>query len=667
VASNCTRPNKCSTSFPGPTGLGGSFNRSLWKVKGQIFSVEQRAFRNLGEVRLVGPTEGIGLTAFGPNLNIIRDPRFGRNSELPSEDPFLTGELGKSMVRGMQEHDSLGRPRTLAFVKHFTAYSLETDRTHGNNKISKFDLADTYLRQYEMVFRQSKPAGAMCSYNAINGHPSCANGHLLNHILRKQWNQPDAIITSDCGAISFMSGPPLNEPDVTMRASFGINNGTDLEMGSDNYRSGLTGAIKNGTVSEAQLTVSVRRLLKGLFKVGVFDRFPSSDYDRLGWDDINSTASQQAVYDASLQSVVLLRNDVMKGGRALLPLRKGSENMVATGPFIEAMDEMFSDYQTNPPCFYGAPFSCVQTFLDSVNIVNGKEIKGVQGIDLKRKNASNIDDAVQAAKQANIVFLAVGTPKLLEHEGKDRNFTDLPPDQQELVDKILALKKPTVVVLFNGGAVSADSIALSTSPLAIIEAFNPNRAGMRGLADLMFGVQNKWGKLPYTIYPSSYQHEVDLMDFDMAKSPGRTYRFYEGKPLWHFGSGLSYTTFESSKCTCVGGKVSCYIVNQGETDGDEVVQLYYHPDPVLHAHHQRQPKQVLVGFERISVRKGERSLVIFRIDPAVSFLTTYPNGDRKVCETCTHKVSVALGTKGGSGDENRFTCTMYAGGLATVA
>ena len=171
-----------------------------------------RAFSNANWYRNSGTAQKIGVTGYGPNINIVRDPRFGRNSELASEDPFLSGMYAKHMVIGCQEPDSNGHPRMIALLKHFTAYSTEHGRGHDTYNISDFDLFDTYLPQYEIAFKEGRASGAMCSYNAENGHPSCANGRLLDGVIRKLWNQPDALISTDCGAVNNLKGPPVNAP-----------------------------------------------------------------------------------------------------------------------------------------------------------------------------------------------------------------------------------------------------------------------------------------------------------------------------------------------------------------------------------------------------------------------------------------------------------------------
>ena len=252
-SSRARRDSGCSTAACGARG-------------GTVLGREMRAYNNLGWYRDAGGTitEKIGLTGFGPNINIARDPRFGRTSELPGEDPVLNGLYAAAMVGGMQRRDKAGYPLMLAYVKHFSAYSRETDRGHDDYTISRFDLADTYLRQYELAFTLGGASGAMCSYNAVNGRPSCANDNVLKQLLRAKW-ATHAIVTSDCGAVSNLRGPPVNAPSDAAAAAYALNNGTDIEMGSSLYRNALSTAILQGLTREETIDAAVARTQRQLF------------------------------------------------------------------------------------------------------------------------------------------------------------------------------------------------------------------------------------------------------------------------------------------------------------------------------------------------------------------------------------------------------------------
>jgi len=243
VDAACPAEGHCVTNFVGPMGMAASFNESSWLLKGQVLGTEQRALSNYGASRFHQDHKNpVCLTGFGPNINIARDPRFGRTSELAGEDPLLSGTYAMNMVKGMQEKDAAGHKKIAAYLKHYTAYSTEANRGHDTYNISTFDFFDTYLAQYKLAFT-AQPAGVMCSYNAENGRPSCANDFILNKQLRS-W-KPDAHVTTDCGAVNNLKGPPVNAPDDAHAAAMALMNGTDLEMG-DTLFSNLSQAIDMG-------------------------------------------------------------------------------------------------------------------------------------------------------------------------------------------------------------------------------------------------------------------------------------------------------------------------------------------------------------------------------------------------------------------------------------
>ncbi|GBG31178.1 Periplasmic beta-glucosidase [Hondaea fermentalgiana] len=656
VAASCPEgASRCRTSFYGPLGCGASFNETAMRVKGRVLSFELRAFRNAGLYRPIGRSEEqkerekIGVTAFGPNLNIPRDPRFGRLSELPGEDPFLTGTLGAAMVQGLQEPDAKGRPRALAFMKHFAAYSVEENRGHDNYNISAFDLADTYLRQYEIVSRRASPAGAMCSYNAINGAPACANDFILNKVFREQWGLQDGIITSDCGAVGNLLGAPVFAPDKATASAWAINNGTDLEMGSTILRDpqGLALALERGQVSAETVKRSARRLLKALMRAGLFDAFGDSEFDHVPIDVVGGDVHDGLAHEVALQAPVLLRNDL-----DVLPLEKG-KNLAILGPQGADPESLWSDYASKPRCPNGSS-SCAMTLVDAF-ASEGFDVSHSEGV--PREGPPNETDtalAMQLARLADVVVLTLGTSRSQERETLDRKSTDLPGFQADFAKSVLALGKPTIIVLQNGGPISEDwLVSAFENPLAIVETFTPNARGMRAVVQLLSGRENRWGKLPYTMYPSAYQHQVSKFDFDMSKPPGRTYRYYTGpKALFPFGFGLSYTTFSLQACKCSRDAVFCAIRNTGPRRGDEVLQVYHVPSASQADEDERPtPLQTLVGFRRISLEIGESRKVEISVDP---YAYQLPNqrGERKV-RPGVHTLAVRLGTLGGSADDTQ--------------
>ena len=642
VAASCFGPDKCAVVFNGPLGLGASFNRSVWKQKGRVISTEMRAFNNLHWPRGTGPEDYIGVTGFGPNINIARDPRFGRTSELPGEDPYLNGHYAKHMVEGMMEEDDNGHPRMLPYLKHFTAYSTETNRGHDSYNISMHDFFDTYLAQYEIAFKEGTPVGAMCSYNAENGFPSCANDYLLNKVLREMWNQTDAHVTTDCGAVTNLRGPPVNAASEMDTLLFTIRNGTDLEMGSDNWINELPDAVASGQVSEKLVDEALRRGFIHHFRAGRFDDLGSVGWATIPKTVVNSTEHREIQYNAGLQSIVLLKNN----GHRALPLVRG-KNIAVVGPMGVTRAGLLSDYAGDQQCFEAAD-ACIPTIAEAIARLNtGGATKSALGVDVNSNKTDGIQAAVELAKNSDVVVLALGIDKTIEHEGIDRVTIDLPGLQNEFAKNIYAvartLNKPLVLILCNGGPLGIDGYI--EQPDAIVEAFNLGGAGSYPLASLLFGDANKWGKLPYTIYPKDYVNKQSMINYDMAKFPGRTYKYYQNKPVFPFGYGLSYTEFE---LTCTNSKhddiitIDCDVKNIGDVEGDEVLMVYHsagrdirekvkHPVPI---------KQ-LIDFQRVTVLHDQTEKVTFGIESS-GFALVDENGE-KIVYKGQHDIIVSRG------------------------
>jgi len=638
AASACLPSGKCATTFNGPLGMGASFNRSSWAAKGRVLGTELRAFNNIGWHRDAGTgTNLIGLTGYGPNINNPRDPRFGRLSELPSEDPYHLGHYAVEFLRGSQAEDVNGYPLAITFLKHFTAYSMETNRMHSNFNISLFDFFDTYLPQYAIAFKEGNAQGVMCSYDAENGRPSCANDWLLNTVLRGRWQQPDAFVSTDCGVVRNLKGPPVNVKDNATASAYTINNGTDLEMGTDLMYTGLGLAVAAGQVNETTITTAARRTLVPLFKAGLYDPLDSSEWTKLGEDDVASAAHHQVRDEAAAQSFVLLKNE------GVLPLVPG-KSIAVVGPISTAHD-LFSDYLGDQVCPGTLPgkrppknFNCSTTIFDAIKAINsGGTTVNATGCSISGLLEPGIAEAVEVASKADIVVLALGIDRTVEHEGVDRKSIELPGKQEILATAIYALKKPTVLVLTNGGPLAIDDIQSGAG--AIVEAFNPG-FGAPMLARTLFGRENRWGKLPYTIYTKDYTDEVDFSNYEMAKPPGRTYRYYTGTPLYRYGFGLSYSTF-TLKCGG-GGKdfpmqFSCTVVNTGTMAGDEVVQVYHSAGAAIRATAPYPvPIRSLVDFDRVSLAPGASAQLTFALQETAFELVqgdgnlTLVPGDRTV-------------------------------------
>jgi beta-glucosidase-like glycosyl hydrolase len=635
VAAKCyTEPWKCATTFIGPMGMGASFNKSSWKLKGDVLGTEMRAFNNIGWHR-GNSNDKIAITGFGPNINIARDPRFGRASELPGEDPTLNGLYAANMVQGMQEQDANGHPKMLAYLKHFTAYSRETNRGHDNYNISMYDYWDSYLPQYEIAFKQGGASGVMCSYDAENGHPSCANSYILNDVIRKKWGQTNALVTTDCGAVSNMRGPPVNAKTDEEAAAWTINNGTDLEMGSTIWTNSMKSAVSKGLVTEATVTAAATRAFRGLMVAGRFDPADGAkavSWRSLGTESINSTLHQQINHEAGLQGMVLLKNE-----NGLLPLKAGSK-LAVVGPMGMTTDLM-SDYAGGTGeagCWPHSDQSCILTIAQAIEQANkGGQTTSAKGVDVNSKSTAGIAAALALARAADVVVLVVGNDRSQEHEGHDRPDTGLAGQQEQFAEQVLALKKPTLLIMSNGGALAIDSLINGSS--SIVEAFNPAQM-TPALAQLLFGVENRWGKLPITMYPQSYTKQQPMDNYDMSKAPGRTYKYYGGRnsseALFSFGTGLSLTTFEigcKAGVTTGGYSYACTVKNTGKIAGDEVVMVFHRAESdVVNSIGGKHPVplKALRAFERVHVAAGATGTVSFSLTDDALMLVD-ENGEKQ--------------------------------------
>lgn len=691
----CVGPERCPTNFPGPTGLASSFNRTAWRLKGEIISTEQRASNNVGDSRgYEAPFSKIGLTGFGPNINIARDPRFGRISELPSEDPVLTGAYATEMVKGMQEGESFPKYIKLAAaLKHFTAYSTETDRMQQMFYITQHDLFDTYLPAYETAFVGRHGAmGAMCSYAGVNGVPMCGNDYILNQILRSHWKRPDAHIQSDCGAISNMLGDnePSGWPTKTYAqnrsdaAAKALNGGCDLDDGNQFYQpkskggnGGLPDALDTGLTDIAHVDAALSRVLTNeRFRTGQADPLEGQPYTRIDASAINATAHQDANLDMATQSMVLLRNEpifnsslsetVSEAAKAL-PL-KVDAHLAVLGPHAVSHRDLLSDYIVDQLCWKG-PIrggDCWPTIGEAFTTAHtAGQVTVAQGVDMESHDRELIPVAIAAAKAADTIVLCLGIGNAQEHEGKDRVNTKLPGLQEEFAMQVLALGKPTVLVLVNGGIVSIDNILAQHPPHAIVEAFYPSTRGGEALYSQLSGKTNKWGKLPVTIYKQDFTEHVGLDDFNMTGTPGRTYRYYKGEPLYSFGDGLSLTEFDvkcslSSSSTSAGGgasglllshatglgssTVNCAVKNIGSMTGDEVLMLFTSFEGTWQ--NVEKPKASLIDFARVTIPKDAARTVSFSVAHESLSLTTI-DGDR-VVPAGMHTLYVKSGRTSGS-------------------
>ncbi|KAI4334935.1 hypothetical protein L6164_013633 [Bauhinia variegata] len=522
-----------ATAFPQVITTAASFNESLWQEVGRVVSDEARAMYNGGMA---------GLTFWSPNVNIFRDPRWGRGQETPGEDPVLAGKYAARYVQGLQGDGAGNRLKVAACCKHYTAYDLDNwngiDRFHFNAKVSKQDLADTYDVPFKACVVEGKVASVMCSYNQVNGKPTCADPDLLRNTIRGQWGL-NGYIVSDCDSVGVMYDDQHYTRTPEEAAADTIKAGLDLDCGPF-LAIHTESAIRNGLLTENDVNLALANLITVQMRLGMYNGEPSAQpYGNLGPKDVCTPAHQQLALEAARQGIVLLQN---KGNA--LPLSPARHRTVAViGPNSDVTVTMIGNY-AGVACGYTTPLQGIARYV--------KTIRQVGCGDVGCRSNQLFGAAEVAARQADATVLVVGLDQSIEAEFRDRVGLLLPGLQQELVSRVArAARGPVVLVIMSGGPVDVSFAKNDPKISAILWAGYPGQAGGTAIADVLFGTINPGGKLPMTWYPQEYLAKVPMTNMDLRANPargypGRTYRFYKGPVVFPFGYGLSYSRFTHS-------------------------------------------------------------------------------------------------------------------------
>lgn len=604
-----------ATVFPQAIGMAASFNDKLLYRVASAIADEARAkyheFARQGDRSIYK-----GLTFWSPNINIFRDPRWGRGQETYGEDPYLTGRMGVAFVKGLQG-DHPRYLKTVATPKHFAVHSGPEPLRHSfDARVSQKDLRETYLPAFKECIKEGGAASVMGAYNRTNGEPCCASYTLIQKILRDEWGF-DGYFVSDCGAIKDIHDghKVTNTPEES--AALAVNAGCDLCCGME-FKS-LVNAVKQGLISEEAIDRAVRRLFKARFQLGMFDPPERVPYAQIPYEVNDCEEHRKLALEMARESMVLLKNE---GG--LLPLKKDLKAIAVIGPNADSKKVLLGNYNGMPSKYVTALEGIRAKVSPQTRVyyAKGCELTDTEVSYWGQEPVSGFAEALATAQRADVVIMCLGLSPELEGEegdaakstaGGDRTSLDLPNIQEELLKAICAIGKPVVLVLFSGSPV-AINWAQENVP-AILQAWYPGEEGGTAIADVLFGDYNPGGRLPVT-FVKSVDQLPPFTDYSMR---GRTYRYMEDEPLYPFGYGLSYTTFEYSNLklsaqVIEAGEpltVSVDVKNIGNMAGDEVVQMYLKD---LEASVDV-PVYELKGFSRIKLLPGEVTTVTFTLTP----------------------------------------------------
>jgi len=598
-----------ATMFPQAIGMAASFDTELIEKAGEITGTEARAKYNA--YRKFGDTDIYkGLTLWSPNINIFRDPRWGRGHETYGEDPYLTAEMGKAYVKGLQGEGKV--LRSAACAKHFAVHSGPEPLRHElDAKATPKDLEETYLPAFEALVREGKVEGVMGAYNRMNGEPTCASRFLMNKL--KEWDF-DGYFVSDCWAIKDFHEHHKVTSDAVESAAMALKAGCDVNCGCT-YAYVLA-ALEQGLVTKEDIRNACVHLMRTRIRLGMFD--DKTEFDDIPYRVVSGKEHKKAALKCAEESIVLLENN------GILPL---DENKIKTLAVIGPNSDNRIALEGN----YCGTADRYVTFLEGIEDRFSGQVLYAQGCHLYKDRTTGLamegdrySEAFAAAENADAVILCVGLDSTIEGEegdasneysSGDKEDLRLPESQRKLVDLIAKTGKPVVAVCAAGSAIN-----LETKTDALLHVWYPGSEGGTALAKILFGDISPSGKLPVTFYEDS----AKLPDFTDYSMKGRTYRYAKENILYPFGYGLTY-----SKIVCTGLSYEDHIVeitaeNIGDRHTEDVLQLYikdYSENAV--------PNHSLCGFMRISLKAGEKRS--FKIPlSSQCFTAVDENGERKV-------------------------------------
>ncbi|MFP4090377.1 MAG: glycoside hydrolase family 3 C-terminal domain-containing protein [Cyclobacteriaceae bacterium] len=598
-----------ATIFPQAIGLGATFDEDLLFRVSSAISDEARAMYHAAADKGYHRRYS-GLTFWTPNVNIFRDPRWGRGQETYGEDPYLTSRLGVAFVNGLQGDDP-NYLKTAACAKHFVVHSGPEKLRHEFNAVASLkDMRETYFPAFKALVTEADVESVMCAYNATNGEPCCSSNFLLQEVLREEWKF-DGHILSDCWALVDLyaeNGHQVVESPEEA-AALAVKRGVNLNCG-DTYQH-LVKAVNEGLLDEATIDQSLATLLKTRFRLGMFDPQEANPYNDIPADVINSEAHRVLAREAAQKSVVMLKNN------GVLPLRNDLSKYYVLGPTAANIDALLGNY-------YGVNPEMV-TFMEGIAgaIAPGSQLQYEPAFLLDRENINPIDWTTSDAQASDVSIVVMGITSLLEgEEGAsiaspyygDRLDYNLPQNQINYLRNLReGNDKPIIAIITAGCPVNLAEVHELAD--AVLLAWYPGQEGGNAVADIIFGKTSPSGRLPLT-FPKSLDQLPPYEDYSMK---GRTYRYMSEEPLYPFGFGLSYTTFAYSQPELSASRirrnesldVKTTVTNTGEREAEEVVQLYISDvEASLDV-----PLYSLKAFKRVNLAPGESEEVSFTITP----------------------------------------------------
>lgn len=602
-----------ATVFPQAIGLAATFDdEALYKTFTMVSDEARAKYHQFQRDKEFERYKG--LTFWTPNINIFRDPRWGRGMETYGEDPYLTERMGLAVVKGLQGDDPKYL-KTHACAKHYAVHSgPEGNRHEFDVSVTPRDLWQTYLPAFEALVKEGNVQEVMCAYNRFDGKPCCNSDKLLIDILRNSWGY-NRIILSDCGAIDDFwqkdARTPRHEthPDAESASSDAVLSGTDLECGSS-YKA-LKEALDNGKIKETDLDKSLRRVLKGRFDLGMFDPDERVPYAAIPYSVVECPEHVEQALRMAEESIVLLKNN-----KNILPLDKSIRKIAVVGPNAADSTVLWANYNGFP--------SHTVTILEGIRRkVPDTEVTYEVGCPhIGNDSVSiNYNEIATKAGNADVIIYAGGISPRLEGEELpvrmegfkkgDRTHIEIPEVQQKMVRALKATGKPVVYVLCTGSALALNWEDANVD--AILNTWYGGQEAGTAVANVLFGDYNPAGRLPVTFYKSADQ----LPDFEDYSMQGRTYRFMTQTPLYPFGYGLSYTTFAYNNGKVSSSQISkdqpvtlsFDLTNTGKRDGEEVAQVY-----VRNSNDPEGPLKSLQAFKRLFLKAGETKTVEMQLN-----------------------------------------------------